>query len=147
MDKLIRVLIAHPDVTFAKKLQVFLDQQENMKAIELVRDGQGAVNTCKAALPDLVLLDLHLPVLDSIKTIQTILAQNERIRILGISSIPNDRYAVEAIKAGARGCLERNGKDDFDAVATAIQQVISGEVILSPTLASNILQEFYRMDD
>jgi DNA-binding NarL/FixJ family response regulator len=147
MDKLIRVLIAHPDVTFAKKLQVFLDKQKNMKAIELVRDGQGAVNTCKAALPDLVLLDLHLPVLDSIKTIQTILAQNERIRILGISSIPNDRYAVEAIKAGARGCLERNGKDDFDPVVTAIRQVISGEVILSPTLASNILQEFYRMDD
>lgn len=147
MDKLIRVLIAHPDQNFAKKLQSFLDQQENIKAIDLVRDGQGAVNTCKAALPDLVLMDLHLPVLDSIRAIQAILAQNERIRILGISSIPNDRYAVEAIKAGARGCIERNGKDDFRYITTAIRQVANGEVILNPTLASSILQEFYRLSD
>ncbi|GIK38695.1 MAG: hypothetical protein BroJett011_25280 [Chloroflexota bacterium] len=147
MEKLIRVLIAHPDATFAKKLQAFLDKQENIKVIDHVRDGQGVVNMCKTAMPDLVLMDLHLPVLDSIRTIQTTLAQNEHIRILGISSIPNDRYAIEAIKAGARGCLERNGKDDFCAITTAIRQVVSGEVILSPTLASNILQEFYRMAD
>ncbi len=147
MDKIIRVLIAHSDTTFVRKLQPFLDKQESIKVIDLVRDGQGAVNICKAALPDLVLMDLHLPVLDSIRTIQAILAQNERIRILGISSNPNDRYAVEAIKAGARGCIERNGKDDFSGIATAIRQVANGEVILNPTLASNILQEFYRISD
>lgn len=147
MDKQIRVLIAHPDTTFAKKLQAFLDKQETINTIGLVRDGQGAVNICRAALPDLVLMDLHLPVLDSVRAIQAILAQNERIRILGISSRPNDRYAVEAIKAGARGCIERNSKDDLGAIATAIRQVAKGEVILNPTLASNILQEFYRMSD
>lgn len=147
MDKQIRVLIAHPDTTFAKKLQAFLDKQETINTIGLVRDGQGAVNICRAALPDLVLMDLHLPVLDSVRAIQAILAQNERIRILGISSRPNDRYAVEAIKAGARGCIERTSKDDLGAIATAIRQVAKGEVILNPTLASNILQEFYRMSD
>lgn len=147
MNKLLRVLIAHPDTNFAKKLQTFVDKQENIKAIDLVRDGQGAVNSCKAALPDLVLMDLHLPVLDSIRAIQAILAQNERIRILGISSIPSDRYAVEAIKAGARGCIEHNGKDDFGIIVTAMWQVANGEVIVNPTLASNILQEFYRLSD
>jgi DNA-binding NarL/FixJ family response regulator len=147
MNKLLRVMIAHPDTNFAKRLQTFLDKQENIKAIDLVRDGQGAINSCKAALPDLVLMDLHLPVLDSIRAIQVILAQNERIRILGISSIPNDRYAVEAIKAGARGCIERNGKDDFSTIVTAMRQVANGEVIVNPTLASNILQEFYRLSD
>jgi DNA-binding NarL/FixJ family response regulator len=147
MNKLIRVLIAHPDINFSKKLQVFLEKQENIRAIDLVRDGQGAVNSCKTALPDLVLLDLHLPVLDSIRTIQAILTQNERIKILGISSIPSDRYAVEAIKAGARGCIERNGKDDFSAIVNSMRQVANGEVIVNPTLASNILQEFYRLSD
>jgi DNA-binding NarL/FixJ family response regulator len=147
MAKLIRLLIAHPDTNFSRKLQAFLDKQGNIKAIDIVRDGQGAVNSCKIALPDLVLMDLHLPVLDSIRTIRAILAQNERIRILGVSSVPNDRYAVEAIKAGARGCIERNGKDDFGAIVTAIQQVATGEVVLNPTLASNILQEFYGLSD
>lgn len=142
MSKLMRVLIADSDIDFSKKLQAYLDRQADIKIIETVREGQRAVNTCKDARPDLVLLDLHLPVLDSVRAIQLILKQNERIRILGISSIPNDRYAVEAIKAGARGYIERNGKDDFEGIALALRQVFDGEVVLNPSLASQILQEF-----
>jgi DNA-binding NarL/FixJ family response regulator len=145
MNRSIRILIADADVKFSKKLQTFLDKHEGFRTVSLVRDGQGAVNTCKDALPDLVLLDLHLPVLDSIRTIQCILNQNERIRILSISAVPNDRYAVEAIKAGARGFIEKNGKDDLESIATAIRQVAAGEVVLNPTLASSILQEFYKL--
>lgn len=142
MDRLIRVLIADSDIDFSKNLQDYLDQQDDIKIIDTVREGQRAVNTCKDAWPDLVLLDLHLPVLDSVRAIQSILKHNERIRILSISSIPNDRYAVEAIKAGARGYIERNGNNDFELIASAIRQVAIGEVILNPTLAFNILQEF-----
>jgi DNA-binding NarL/FixJ family response regulator len=142
MDRLIRVLIADSDVDFSKNLQDYLDQQADIKIIDTVREGQRAINTCKDAWPDLVLLDLHLPVLDSVRAIQSILKQNERIRILSISSVPNDRYAVEAIKAGARGYIERNGNNDFELIASAIRQIAIGEVILNPTLAFNILQEF-----
>ncbi len=147
MNKLIRILIADPDTDFSSNLAAYLNKQENIKAINTVRDGQGAVNVCKEALPDLVLMDLHLPVLDSIRAIQAILNQNERIRILGISAIPNDRYAVEAIKAGARGYIERNGKEDLETIVAAIRQVATGEVVLNPALASSILQEFYRLAD
>lgn len=142
MDKLIRVLIADSDTNFSKKLQVYLEQQADIKIIDTVREGQRAVNTCKDTWPDLVLLDLHLPVLDGVRAIQQILKQNERIRILGISSIPNDRYAVEAIKAGACGYIDRNGKDDFESITSAIRQAAGGEVVLNPALASRILQEF-----
>lgn len=142
MDKLIRVLIADADTNFSKKLQTYLDQQVDIKIIDTVREGQRAVNTCKDVWPDLVLLDLHLPVLDSVRAIQLILKQNDRIRILSISSVPNDRYAVEAIKAGAQGYIERNGKDDFESIASAIRQIAMGEVVLNSALASRILQEF-----
>ena len=84
----------------------------------------------------MVLIDLHLPVLDSIRTIQAILAQNEGIRILGLTTIPNDRYAVEAVKAGASGCLEKNGDFHHKVIVQAIEQVVAGEVLLNPTLAS-----------
>ncbi len=144
-NKPIRLLIAHPDINFSRKLQAFLDRQEGMQTVDIARDGPGAVDLCRQTLPDLVLLDLHLPVLDSIRTIQAILAQNERVKILSISAISNDRYALEAIKAGARGYIERNGREDFEAIAGAIRQVANGEVVLNPNLASNILQEFYRL--
>jgi DNA-binding NarL/FixJ family response regulator len=143
--KTIRVLIAAPDINFSRNLQIFLDQQENIQTVAVVRDGPGAVDSCRHLLPDLVLLDLHLPVLDSIRTIQAILIQNEGIKILGVSEISNDRYALEAIKAGARGYIERNGREDFEAIAGAIRQIANGEVVLNPNLASTILQEFYRL--
>ena len=92
-------------------------------------------------------MDLHLPVLDSIRAVRSILAQNERIRILGLSSIPNDRYAVEAIKAGAYGIVQKNGQACYEAILAAIQQVQSGEVLLDQRLASSILEEFGRLSD
>ena len=142
MFKPIRVLIADNDVDFATSLKAFLDEQADTQVIDMVRDGQGTVNACKETLPDVVLIDLHLPVLDSIKTIQALINQNEYIKILSISSIANDRYAVEAIKAGASGYIEKNGHTHYLEIAEAIRQVAGGEVILNPTLASYILQEF-----
>ena len=147
MSLQIRVLIADSDINFSEKLRSYLDKQSGIKVISMVRDGQGAVQACREALPDMVLMDLHLPVLDSIRAIQTILAQNERIRILGMSSTPNDRYVVEAIKAGASGCLEKNGEAHCNTIVEAIWQVVNGEVLLSPTLASSILQEFHRLSE
>ena len=147
MSKPTRILIADHDINFSRSLQDFLDRQEDIKVVQRVRDGQGAVNCCQEALPDLVLMDLHLPVLDSIKAIQSILAQNERIKILTTSSIPNDRYAVEAIKAGAYGYIDKNSGTDHEAIAKAIRQVADSEVFLSPALASSILEEFDRLTE
>ena len=90
-------------------------------------------------------MDLRLPVLDSVRAIKAILSQNEHIRILGMSSIQNDRYAVEAVKVGASGCIEKNGDMTYNTVVKAIKQVASGEVLLNPALASGILQEFHRL--
>lgn len=147
MSQPIRILIAHHDINFSQSLQDFLAQQEDIKVVSATRDGQGAVDGCKETLPDLVLMDLRLPVLDSIRAIHAILAQNEQIKILTMSSVPNDKYAVEAIKAGACGYLEKNGDIDFEAVAEAIRQVARGEVLLNPILASSILDEFHRLTE
>lgn len=143
----IRLLIADSDISFSQGLRKYLDQQPDLKVVAVVRDGQGAVSSCKETLPDIVLMDLHLPVLDTIRAIQAILEQNERIKILGLSSLPNDRYAVEAIKAGASGCLDKNGRANHNPIANAIRQVANGEVLLNPTLASSILKEFYRFSE
>jgi DNA-binding NarL/FixJ family response regulator len=147
MNQPIRILIADNDVTFSKRLQKFLDKKKDMKVVNMVRDGQGVVDLCKEARPDLVLMDLHLPILDSIEAIQCIVAHNERIRILTTSSIPNDRYALEAIKAGACGYIEKNNETDSEMVANTIRQVASGEVSLNPALAASILKEFHRLTE
>lgn len=143
MSQPIRILIADNDLNFATELKWFLDQQEDLKVVDIVRDGQGAVNSCKDTLPDVVLMDLRLPVLDSIKATQSILVQNERIKVLTTSAIANDRYALEAVKAGACGYLEKESA--FDIIASTIRQVAGGDVCLNPALAASILEEFHRL--
>jgi DNA-binding NarL/FixJ family response regulator len=147
MGKPIRLLIADKDMEFARKLREALHNQADIKVIEIVRDGQGAVNVCKMTLPDLVLMDLRLPVLDSVRAIQAITADNERVKVLAISSIVNDRYAVEAVKAGAWGYIEKNGEADVELIINAIRQVAQGDAWLNPALASSILAEFHRLSD
>ena len=143
----IRVLIADNDVNFSRSLGRLLDGQQGMTVIDIVRDGPGAVKACREALPDVALIDLHLPVLDSVRTIQSILTQNEGIKILGLTSNPNDKYAVEAIKVGASGCLEKRVGIKNGTIVKAIQQVVQGDVLLNPALASSILQEFHRLSE
>lgn len=147
MSQLVRVIIADNDTDFSKNLYQFLKQRTDINVVDIVRDGQGAVNACKEYLPDIVLMDLRLPVLDTVRAIQTILAQNEHVKILGMSSVTNDRYAIEAIKVGAKGFIEKNGKMTYNVIIDAIQQVANGEVLLNPELASGILEEFYRLSD
>jgi DNA-binding NarL/FixJ family response regulator len=147
MNQPLRIVIADNDIDFAKRLKKSLDRWHDMQVVDIVRDGEGAVNSCKETQPDLVLMDLHLPVLDSIKAIQHIVTKNDRIRILTTSSTPNDRYAIEAIKAGASGYIDKyNGTDDDKMVAT-IRQVAEGDVTLNPALASSILREFNRLTE
>jgi len=142
MSKPIRIIIADNDQEFSKHLKNFLDQQEDLQVIDLIRDGHGTVSACRDSLPDLVVIDLHLPVLDSVRTIQSILVQNEHVKILTISALPNDRYAVEAIKVGAHGFVEKNGANSLAEIESAIRQVALGEVVLNSALASRILHEF-----
>lgn len=145
MSKPIRMLIADSDAKFSQNLRAFLETEQDIWVVDTVRDGQGAVSASAKELPDLVLMDLHLPVLDSIRAIKSILAQNDRVKILGISSIANDRYAVEAIKAGACGYIAKNGCMDYSGLAQAIRQVANGEVVLNSNLATSILKEFYKL--
>ena len=144
MNKPIRIVIADNNTDFLQRINDFLDTQEDLKVVSVVRDGLGAVDASKETLPDVVLIDLHLPVLDSIKTIQAIVAQNEHMRVLGFSSVPDDRYAIEAIKAGARGYVKKNGNGalHYEEIVSAIRQVANDEVVLDPELAFHILQEF-----
>jgi DNA-binding NarL/FixJ family response regulator len=143
MNHSIRILIADNDLNFAKGLKYALEQQADLQVVHIVRDGQGAVNGCREALPDVVLLDLHLPVLDSVKAIQRLMAQNEDLRILTMSALINDRYALEAVKAGACGHIEKNCP--LEMMANIIRQVAGGEVCVNPALAASILEEFHRL--
>ena len=144
MSQPVRVLIADKKAPFSQGLQEYLEQRADLTVVGLVQDGQDAVDACQEMRPDIVLLDLHLSGLDSIQAIKKILQQNGHARILVMSSIANDQYAVEAVKVGASGYIEKNSAITYNSIVEAVRQVMNGEVYLSPGLASGILREFHR---
>jgi DNA-binding NarL/FixJ family response regulator len=141
MNKAIRVLIADNNLDYAKPLEQYLNEQGDFLVVGAVRDGEGVLQAYKESLPDVVLIDLHLPVLDSIRTIKALVADYDGAHILGVSDLANDRYAVEAVKAGAQGYIKKDNKN-YAELAGAARQIMAGEVVLTSTLATHILQEF-----
>ncbi|RMF04705.1 MAG: DNA-binding response regulator, partial [Chloroflexi bacterium] len=105
MSQTIRVLVADHNLEFAGRLSDFLNRQAGICVAAVARDGHGVLHQCRETLPDVAVIDLHLPVLglDSIKTIKAVVLQNQNIRVLAISRQAADRYAIEAVKAGATG--------------------------------------------
>jgi DNA-binding NarL/FixJ family response regulator len=141
MNKVIRILIADNNPDYARPLEQYLNEQGDFQVVGAVRDGEGALQAYKECLPDLVLIDLHLPVLDSIRTIKALMTDFEGVHILGVSDLASDRYAVEAVKAGAQGYIKKD-PHNYAEIAGAVRQIAAGEVVLTSTLASHILQEF-----
>jgi DNA-binding NarL/FixJ family response regulator len=140
--KSVRVVLADHHEQYLDSLQAFLREQDDIQVIFVTHDGQGAVDACNDMLPDVVLLDLRLPVLDGVRATRSIVALHTQTQVLGTSAVPQDHYAVEAIKAGARGYVRKNGPDSFQQIANAIRQIAAGEVVLDADLATYILNEF-----
>jgi DNA-binding NarL/FixJ family response regulator len=142
MNRPIRILIADSDVVFAYSLKRLVEQDSDMQVVAVVRDGEGVIKSCPETQPDVVVMDLHLPVVDSVKTIQRIVDWNEQIKILTTSAVVNDRYAVEAVKMGAGGYVD---KTCDDVMVKTIRQIAAGEVAVNPALAASILEEFHKI--
>lgn len=144
MSQIIRVLVAEHNLEVSRCLSDFLNRQSGICVVSTVRDGQGVLHQCRETLPDVAVIDLHLPVLglDSVKTIKAVVLQNQNIRVLAISRQADDRYAIEAVKAGATGYVTVHETSGFAELVSAVRQVANGEVVLNSALAAHILQEF-----
>jgi DNA-binding NarL/FixJ family response regulator len=142
MNQAIRILIVDNDVVFAYSLQRLLEQNNQMQVVAVVRDGASAITSCLETQPDVVLLDLHLPDKDSISTIQRLLAWNEHLKILTTSPLVNDPFAIEAVKLGAGGYVD---KTCDEKMVNTIRQVAGGDVAVNPALAASILEEFHNL--
>ena len=142
----IRVVIAVGDLSLMHEMREVLGRNDDVKVVDVARDGQGVVNLCKLLKPDVVLIDLHLTGVDGINAIEQIIADREATNVLATSAVADDRYAVEAIKVGASGYLLLSQPLDEATIINSIRDVARGDAWLSPDLASSILAEFHRLD-
>ena len=139
----IRVLIADDHTIVRQGLRHVCEHTGGFEVVADVENGQEAVKVARELKPDVILMDVNMPVLDGVQATSFIVEADPSMRLIILTMFRQDRYVFEAIKAGARGYLLKD-VDEQDLV-DAIKAVYRGDALVNPSLAANLLEEFRRL--
>lgn len=139
-DDRIRVMICDDHALFRRGLIMVLESEDDIVVVGEAEDGRDAVERVADIVPDVVLMDVRMPEIDGIEATRLIAerAPSAKILMLTVSDEESDLY--EAIKAGATGYLLK--EISIEEVASAVRAVVSGQSLISPSMASKLLTEF-----
>ena len=139
MSEMIKVFVTDDHSIVRKGIKATLELVPDMEFIGEASNGREAVERVASLNPDVILMDLMMPVMDGVEAIRQIKAQNPDIRILVLTTFAGEDKIFPAIKAGALGYQLKDS--DPDELVDAIRQVYRGESALHPIVARKVLQE------
>ncbi len=139
----VRIVIADDHELFRRGLRMVLDEEPGIEVVGEAGDGEEAVDLVLETVPDVVVMDVRMPVLSGIEATERIKTDlpTTKILMLTISDEEDDLY--EAIKAGANGYLLK--EISIDEIGNAVRSVHGGQSLISPSMASKLLNEFAAM--
>jgi len=138
----IRLLIVDDHAIVRRGLRGLLELVDDLEVVGEAADGQQAVHLADAHDPDVILMDLVMPVLDGIAAIREIKARHPSIDIVALTSFIEEDKVVAALEAGASGYLLKDADDG--AVVEAIRAAHGGEVRLDPAVAKLLTERLRR---
>ena len=141
----IRLMVVDDQEVVRAAFGALLATQPDFEVAATAADGAAAVALCRQARPDVVLMDVRMPVMDGIEATRQIVASSgeEGPRILMLTTFDLDEHVYDALEAGASGFLLKDVTAErlFDAVRV----VASGEALLAPTVTRRLIAEFARL--
>jgi DNA-binding NarL/FixJ family response regulator len=141
---MITVLIADDQELIRDGLGMILESQEDMRVVGFAATGAEAVETAAMLEPDVVLMDIRMPVLDGISATRAIAAAagDDGPRIVVLTTFSLDEYVLEALRAGASGFLLKDAPR-IELLA-AIRAVARGDALISPAMTRAVIAELLR---
>ncbi len=135
----IRILLADDHAVVRQGLKMFLELDADLEVVGEAENGEQAVRLASSLNPDVVLMDLLMPVMDGILATRTIRKEIPDTEVIALTSVLEDASVMGAMRAGAIGYLLKDTK--ADELCRAIKAAAAGQVQLSPQAAARLMRE------
>ncbi|TDD62420.1 response regulator transcription factor, partial [Actinomadura darangshiensis] len=136
----VRVVVADDQEVVRAGFGALLGTQPDLAVVATAADGEAAIRVCGELRPDVVLMDVRMPVMDGIEATRRLTAEPDAPRILMLTTFDLDEHVYDALVAGASGFLLKDVTAErlFDAVRVVAQ----GEALLAPAVTRRLIGEF-----
>lgn len=141
---MIRVAIADDDALVREGIRLILEAQDDIEVCAEAEDGAAILELARKSRPDVVLMDVRMPVVDGLEATRRLLA-DDGPRVIVLTTFDLDDYVYEALKAGARGFLLKSTSPD--GLVQAVRTVAADGDILGPTVTRRLVQHYVRQPD
>jgi DNA-binding NarL/FixJ family response regulator len=140
----LRLLLADDQALIRTGFRMILSAEPGMRVVGEAEDGARAVELARALRPDVVLMDIRMPVMDGIEATRRILADGEAPRVLVLTTFDLDEYVFAAVRAGASGFLLKDSPPE--ALVDAVRVVAAGDALLAPSVTRRLIDRFAATD-
>jgi two-component system response regulator NreC len=141
--KKLRILLADDHTVMRTGLRVLLERQPNLEVVGEAENGRDSIQLAASLRPDVVVMDVGMPVLNGIEATKTIVTEDLNIAVVILSMHADESYVMRALKAGARGYLL---KDSAPAdLLGAIQAVTQNKSFFSPKVSRILAEDYVRV--
>ncbi|MEO3785905.1 response regulator transcription factor [Actinocorallia sp. B10E7] len=139
----IRVLIVDDQGMVRTGFRVFLNVQPDIDVVGEAANGADGVEMAGRLRPDVVLMDIRMPVMDGLAATRALLAEPDPPKVLMLTTFDLDDYVYEALRAGASGFLLKDAS--AAELAEAVRIIAAGDALLSPSVTRRLISEFSRL--
>ncbi|UNO38906.1 response regulator transcription factor [Streptomyces sp. MST-110588] len=139
---MIRVLLADDQLLVRAGFRALLDAQPDIEVTGEAADGEQALAAVRATRPDVVLMDIRMPVLDGLTATRRITEDPalSQVKVVMLTTFELDEYVFEALRAGASGFLVKHTEPA--ELLRAVRVVVDGDALLSPGVTRRLIAEF-----
>jgi DNA-binding NarL/FixJ family response regulator len=138
----VRVAVVEDQLLLREGIAMLLDADPRIEVVGRGLNGQEAIDLCGALQPDIVLMDIRMPVLDGIQATREIKASWPRVRVVILTSYLYDGYVVEGLMAGADGYMLKDTEPA--ALVCGVITVATGQKVLEPSVAQHVTELLHK---
>ncbi|MCH7586099.1 MAG: response regulator transcription factor [Acidobacteria bacterium] len=137
---MITVLIADDQAMVRAGLRLILEAEDDIVVVAEAENGEEGVRLARRETPDVVLMDVRMPVMDGLEATRQITEQVEGTRVIVLTTFDLDEYVYGSLRNGASGFLLKDA--DGDQLVEAVRVIAAGDALIAPSVTRRLISEF-----